>query len=368
MKERCVICVENLISDHPGPVAAVPCGHVFHGGCIIQWLRRNASICPECKRPIHRVQQLNFNHSLREKLTASMEDSKMDVHIKDEICSNNTLKLNDHSDTGEEEICNRASPISNELSNPPDISFQAEIELRILQDSNTGYACDIGKLREFIAEYEYEVTKLKDAINRRDNIYQMEKSVYKCFLVKSDKTIADLNCKIVELQKSVNHLQRESIELQQSNKIKDRKIEGYLKAIGEQDLRIYDLLKMKEFLEKEIVCLRYSNALHQREIQNMRQVHIQYDQLSLNVLQMRSVHIDCKNRINKLQNVNNTCENMAAVLQANANYEKQVAELKQAFASYESAFTKLRQFTAIDEPTTLQVNRTNAKLESGSRH
>jgi hypothetical protein len=46
--QSCPICFDNLGSS----VTVMPCAHVFHRQCIIQWLN-NTDSCPLCKFKIH---------------------------------------------------------------------------------------------------------------------------------------------------------------------------------------------------------------------------------------------------------------------------------------------------------------------------
>lgn len=44
--ERCCICLVNFEQDED--VSKMPCHHVYHRDCIIQWLRIN-HVCPLCR-------------------------------------------------------------------------------------------------------------------------------------------------------------------------------------------------------------------------------------------------------------------------------------------------------------------------------
>ena len=44
--ECCTICLEDHV---PGELAArLPCGHLFHKDCVVEWLRRHC-VCPVCR-------------------------------------------------------------------------------------------------------------------------------------------------------------------------------------------------------------------------------------------------------------------------------------------------------------------------------
>ena len=44
--ENCMICLEELVGGLE--VTVMPCSHVFHGTCIIRWLKQS-HVCPMCR-------------------------------------------------------------------------------------------------------------------------------------------------------------------------------------------------------------------------------------------------------------------------------------------------------------------------------
>ncbi|XP_015081235.1 E3 ubiquitin-protein ligase RING1-like [Solanum pennellii] len=46
--ETCMICLGKLITKDFVELTRMPCKHVFHGDCIIQWLEKN-HVCPLCR-------------------------------------------------------------------------------------------------------------------------------------------------------------------------------------------------------------------------------------------------------------------------------------------------------------------------------
>ncbi|MCQ2818947.1 MAG: hypothetical protein MJ252_16905, partial [archaeon] len=49
-KKKCPICWEMFKNEEN--VSALPCIHIFHNGCIGEWLIKNNK-CPLCKNPVY---------------------------------------------------------------------------------------------------------------------------------------------------------------------------------------------------------------------------------------------------------------------------------------------------------------------------
>ncbi|KAG7619551.1 Zinc finger RING-type [Arabidopsis suecica] len=51
--EPCSICLESLVSGpKPRDVTRMTCSHVFHNGCLLEWLKRK-NTCPLCRTEIY---------------------------------------------------------------------------------------------------------------------------------------------------------------------------------------------------------------------------------------------------------------------------------------------------------------------------
>ena len=52
-EQPCSVCLENYKSH--SPVCGLPCGHVFHHDCILQWLHSDKHCCPVCRWPAYQA-------------------------------------------------------------------------------------------------------------------------------------------------------------------------------------------------------------------------------------------------------------------------------------------------------------------------
>ena len=53
----CCICLEDLNEEADSAssgrsVASLPCGHMFHKGCVTKWLTEKSTTCPLCKQQL----------------------------------------------------------------------------------------------------------------------------------------------------------------------------------------------------------------------------------------------------------------------------------------------------------------------------
>jgi len=53
----CTICPE-AVSNGADIVRTMDCGHLFHRGCIVECLRKNAKGCPNCRRTVQALESL----------------------------------------------------------------------------------------------------------------------------------------------------------------------------------------------------------------------------------------------------------------------------------------------------------------------
>jgi hypothetical protein len=48
---ECIICMQSLELDVPDARFLTPCGHAFHGACLLRWMEIKHD-CPTCRRPL----------------------------------------------------------------------------------------------------------------------------------------------------------------------------------------------------------------------------------------------------------------------------------------------------------------------------
>ena len=63
-KQNCVICITEFQKDDT--VLSLPCLHIFHKECIVNWLKKNSS-CPLCKYEVSLVLDIEIN-PIKEKI------------------------------------------------------------------------------------------------------------------------------------------------------------------------------------------------------------------------------------------------------------------------------------------------------------
>lgn len=50
---ECVICISEINDSPPGtPITALPCNHIYHRGCMRDWLNNDGKGCPTCRTAI----------------------------------------------------------------------------------------------------------------------------------------------------------------------------------------------------------------------------------------------------------------------------------------------------------------------------
>ena len=59
---NCSICLEPLTEN---VATALPCGHRFHKGCIVNWLVRSQGKCPNCKQRITNIPYISIERQIQ---------------------------------------------------------------------------------------------------------------------------------------------------------------------------------------------------------------------------------------------------------------------------------------------------------------
>ncbi|EFN61495.1 TRAF-interacting protein [Camponotus floridanus] len=92
----CVICSELLVSSDD--VFHTPCGHIFHFGCLIQWLERSKT-CPQCRERTteSKIYRIYFNFSNSDSIVEDptslqykIDNLTLQLQLKDQNINNLT--------------------------------------------------------------------------------------------------------------------------------------------------------------------------------------------------------------------------------------------------------------------------------------
>lgn len=61
--DSCVVCLENLDVMVAEKIVRMRCSHVFHKGCIVEWLK-NSHVCPLCRFEMPAMESLDTDQLL----------------------------------------------------------------------------------------------------------------------------------------------------------------------------------------------------------------------------------------------------------------------------------------------------------------
>lgn len=77
---KCMICLESVEQDH----RFLPCAHVFHGECVVTWLKQKPT-CPICKIPIFIESQYQLERYNRMQADAEREQARETRYLSDMV-------------------------------------------------------------------------------------------------------------------------------------------------------------------------------------------------------------------------------------------------------------------------------------------
>ncbi|XP_029167529.1 E3 ubiquitin-protein ligase TRAIP [Nylanderia fulva] len=195
----CVICSELLVPSDD--VFHTPCGHIFHFGCLIQWLERSRT-CPQCRERTteNKIHRLYFNFSNSDNI---IEDStslqhKVDnltfqLQLKDQNINNLTEvkeKLEKQTAGLRQEVRHVEKEINGKNSAIHALKEQIKYYKLQCQDTNT-YKKEAEQLKNKIEHFKNLQALLDPAVEEVDNIIAMTHDIdkLKTYIVAMKKQI-----------------------------------------------------------------------------------------------------------------------------------------------------------------------------------
>ena len=71
MSAICTICLVKFTPNEE--ILFVPCGHIFHSNCIVQWLETGKNDCPQCRTACRQNQLRKVYLTIEEKVEENMD-------------------------------------------------------------------------------------------------------------------------------------------------------------------------------------------------------------------------------------------------------------------------------------------------------
>ncbi|XP_062619206.1 E3 ubiquitin-protein ligase TRAIP-like [Saccostrea cucullata] len=152
MKAQCSICSELFVIDQSVAIAAVPCGHTFHRGCLSTWLQKS-NTCPSCRSrvdPKRVINRLYFDLD-DDSGNDETEEWKLKTKVKSLKAKLKTVKKE------RDEAKNTVMDLESEKKN-------VESELRKFKGENMSKDQEIEYLMEDIEKVEKKKEELKRKI------------------------------------------------------------------------------------------------------------------------------------------------------------------------------------------------------------
>ena len=103
-KQNCVICITEF--QKADTVLSLPCLHIFHKECIVNWLNKNSS-CPLCKYEVSLVLDIEIN-PIKEKINNPREQLLNKLSHGKKVVSSKLKWLTKH-------IINKSKEVNNKI-------------------------------------------------------------------------------------------------------------------------------------------------------------------------------------------------------------------------------------------------------------
>ncbi|XP_072750375.1 uncharacterized protein Nopo [Anoplolepis gracilipes] len=251
----CVICSELLVPSDD--VFHTPCRHIFHYGCLIQWLERSKT-CPQCRErttesKIHRI-YFNFSNSdsiLEDptSLQSKIDNMTFQLQLKDQNINNLTEtkeKLETQTVGLRREVKQIESEINGKNSAIHALKEQIKFYKRQCQDTDA-YKKEIEQLKKDIESLKNLQILLDASVDEVDDIMAMTSDIdkLKIYIAAMKKHMKTDMQKRRELRDKVKSLQLQLM-----------RVTATCKSLSEEHVKRKELDKQLLICESEKITLQ----------------------------------------------------------------------------------------------------------------
>lgn len=258
----CVICSELLVPSDD--VFHTPCGHIFHFGCLIQWLERSKT-CPQCRERTteSKIYRIYFNFSNSDSIVEDptslqykIDNLTLQLQLKDQNINNLTEikeKLEKQTAGLRQEVKHVESEINGKNSAIHALKQQIKFYKQQCQDVDI-YKNEIKQLKKNIESLKNLQALLDASVDEVDDIIAMTCDIDK------------LKTYITIMKKNMN------TDLQKKRELRDK-----VKSLQQELTRVFatnkslseECIKRKE-LEKQLINCESEKIVLQNQLLDMQ--------------------------------------------------------------------------------------------------
>lgn len=262
----CVICSDLLVPS--SDVFHTPCGHIFHYGCLLQWLERSRT-CPQCRERTteHKIHRIYFNFSNNDNI---VEDATSLQNQLDNMIFQLKLRDNEITDlkSTKKKLEKQTSGLRQEVKNVESQLHGKDSAIHSFQTQIKFYKQQCAE----IDEYKTDNKRLKEKVEHLQNIQILLESsaseVDEMIAMTLDHTKLITYIGVLKREMLTNFNKRRKLE----HKMKDLELE-LMKIKKEYKVLEHEHIKRKE-LEKQLnICETEKISLQTQLLDKQANVH-----------------------------------------------------------------------------------------------